>query len=129
MSNTAEPIAKAATDTAAKIGKSAEHMMQASKETLAKSNTATLAGLQELTKAYHALATKNAERISTSMKELSAVKTPTQFFELQRKLMTEGVEAAVTDGGHIARLTASVFTAAFEPVQKQFEALQSTQKN
>ena len=130
MSNaTVEPIGKAATDAAAKLGKSTEHMMQANQETLASSSTAALNGLQELTKAYQALATRNAERLTASIQELAAVKTPAQFFELQRKLMTEGIEAAVNDGGHIAKLTAAVFAGAFEPVQKQFEALQSNLKH
>jgi hypothetical protein len=34
------------------------------------------------------------------------------------------VQAAVTDSQNIAHLTAAVFTAAFEPVKKQIEAMQ-----
>jgi hypothetical protein len=54
------------------------------------------------------------------------VKGPTQFVELQQKLIKHGVEAAVSDSRHIAQLTTSVFTAAFEPVKKQIEAAQKT---
>jgi len=54
------------------------------------------------------------------------VKSPTEFFELQQKLIKDGVEAAVADSRHIAELTTAVFTAAFEPVKKQIEAVQKT---
>ena len=54
------------------------------------------------------------------------MKSPTQFVELQQKLIKDGVEAAVSDSRHIAQLTTSVFTAAFEPVKKQIEAAQKT---
>ena len=40
--------------------------------------------------------------------------------------LKEGVEAAVSDSRHIAQLTTTVFTAAFEPVKKQIEAVQKT---
>ena len=54
------------------------------------------------------------------------MKGPTQFVELQQKLIKDGVEAAISDGRHIAQLTTSVFTAAFEPVKKQIEAAHKT---
>jgi hypothetical protein len=49
-----------------------------------------------------------------------------EFMQLQQKLIKEGVEAAVSDGHHIAQLTTAVFTAAFEPVKKKIEAMQRT---
>ena len=52
------------------------------------------------------------------------MKSPVEFTELQQKLIKEGVEAAVSDGRHIAQLTSAVFTSAFEPVKKQIEAVQ-----
>ena len=79
-----------------------------------------------MTKAYQELATKNAKNLTAAIQALSAVKSPTQFVELQQKLIKDGVEAAVSDSRHIAQLTTSVFTAAFEPVKKQIEAVQKT---
>ena len=43
---------------------------------------------------------------------------------IQQKLIKDGVQAAVADSQNIAHLTAAVFTAAFEPVKKQIEAMQ-----
>ena len=93
---------------------------------LTDSGYASRAAVQELTKAYQELATKNAKTLTAAIQELSAVRGPTRFVELQQKLIKDGVEAAVSDSRHIAQLTASVFTAAFEPVKKQIEAAQKT---
>lgn len=91
-------------------------------DSLTQSGNAAIAGFQELAKAYQALATKNAEKLTASIQALSSVKSPTEFVELQQKLLKEAVEAAVADGREIAELTTSIFTTAFEPVKKQVEA-------
>jgi phasin family protein len=100
--------------------------MKGSTTALTESGNASRAGVQELTKAYQELATLNAKNLTAPIQELSAVRGPTQFVELQQKLIKDGVEAAVSDSRHIAQLTTSVFTAAFEPVKKQIEAAQKT---
>ena len=41
------------------------------------------------------MATKNAKNLTAAVQALSAVKSPTEFFELQQKLIKDGVEAAV----------------------------------
>ena len=60
------------------------------------------------------------------MQALASVKSPTEFIELQKRLIKEGVDAAVSDSQHIAQLTTAVFTAAFEPVKKRIEAVQKS---
>lgn len=99
---------------------------KANAEALTKCGSAAIAGYQELAKAYQALATKNAEKLTASIQSLAAVKTPAEFIELQQKLVKEGVEAAVADSRNIAELTQSVFTQAFEPVKAQVETLQKS---
>jgi phasin family protein len=123
------PATKANSDALTKGAKTVEHIANINTETVTKSGNAAIAGFQELAKAYQELATKNAGRLTASLQALAQVKTPTEFVELQRKLIAEGVEAAVSDGSHIAKLTAAVFAASFEPVQKQVEALQNTVKH
>ena len=78
---------------------------KATTETLTKNSAAALAGFQELTKAYQALAAKNVEKLTTSIHALAAVKTPTEFVQLQ-----QSVEAAVTESKTLAELTFSIFT-------------------
>src|SRR5208337_401969 len=93
---------------------------------IAEASAASIAAAQELTKAYQELATKNVKNLTAALQALSAVKNPAEFIELQQKLIKDGVEAAVSDSRHIAQLTTAVFTAAFEPVKKQIEAVQKT---
>jgi len=85
---------------------------------------AVVTGLQNLMQAYQAMARRNGEKLAASMQALAAVKTPTEFIELQRKLLAESVAAAVSDSAAIGKLTATAFTVAFEPVRKQIEKLQ-----
>jgi phasin family protein len=125
-SHAAEQITKASTDALAKTGQVTQQIVKGHTEALTKSGNAAMAGFQELAKAYQSLATKNAEKLTASMKAMAGAKTPVEFVELQHKLASEGVEDAVSDYRHIAKLTAAIFTAAFEPVKKQVEALQST---
>jgi phasin family protein len=78
-----------------------------------------------LTKAYQELTTKNVRNVTAAMQALAGVKSPTDFIELQQRLIKEGVETAVGDSQRIAQLTTTVFTAAFEPVKKRIEAVQN----
>jgi len=82
------------------------------------------AAFQELTQAYQELATRNVENLQSAIKALIAVKSPSQFIEVEQRLITEGVQAAVSDSQNIAKLTAAVFTAAFEPVKQHIQSLQ-----
>ena len=123
---TIEKIVKTNADALTKSGQAAETIMKGSTEALTESGNASRTAVQELTKAYQELATKNAKNLTAAIQALSAVKSPAQFVELQQKLIKDGVEAAVSDSQHIAELTTAVFTAAFEPVKKQIEAVQKT---
>jgi phasin family protein len=123
---TIEKIAKTNADALTKSGQAAEAIMKGRTEALTESGNASRTAVQELAKAYQELATKNAKNLTAAIQALSAAKSPVQFVELQQKLIKDGVEAAVSDSRHIAQLTTSVFTAAFEPVKKQIEAAQKT---
>src|SRR5271154_2236505 len=122
----AEQIVEAATEALTQSGEAAEKIMKGNAEALTESGNASRAAVQELTRAYQELATKNAKNLTIAMQSLAAVKGPAEFIELQQRLIKEGVEAAVSDSQHIAQLTTAVFTAAFEPVKKQIEAVQRT---
>jgi len=124
----AEQIAEATAEALTKGGEAAEKIIKDNAEAVTESGTASRAAVQELTAAYQELATKNIKNLTAAMQALAAVKSPTEFFELQQRLIKEGVEAAVSDSRNIAQLTAAVFTAAFEPVKKQVEALQKTSR-
>jgi phasin family protein len=122
----AEQITEASAEALTKGGEAAEKIVKVNAEALTESGNSTRAAIQELTRAYQELASKNAKNLTAAMQALAAVKTPAEFIELQQRLIKEGVEAAVSDSQHIAQLTTAVFTAAFEPVKKQIEAVQKS---
>jgi hypothetical protein len=123
---TSEQIVEASAEALTKSGEAAEKIMKGNAEALADSGNASRAAIQELTKAYQELAAKNGKNLTAAMQALAAVKSQAEFIELQQRLIKEGVEAAVRDSQHIAQLTTAVFTAAFEPVKKQIEAVQKS---
>ena len=106
-----------------------EHSAKVNTAAFADSSNAATAAFQELTNAYHELATKNAGNLKSAIQALSAVKSPTEFMEVQQRLINHGVQSAVSDSQNIPQLTTAVFTAAFEPVKKQIEAVQKTMKH
>ena len=122
----AEQFVEASSEALTESGEAAEKIVQGNAETLTESGNASRAAVQELTGAYQELATKNARNLTVAMQALAAVKSPTEFMELQQRLIKDGFETAVGDSGHIVQLTTAVFTAAFEPVKKQIEAVQKT---
>jgi phasin family protein len=124
--STSQKIANNNADPLIKSGRATESMLRGQTEALTESGNASKTAVQELTKAYQDLATKNAKNLTVAIQRLSAAKNPVEFIELQQKLIKEGVEAAVSDYRHIAQLTSAVFTAAFEPVKMQIEAAQKT---
>jgi phasin family protein len=122
----AEQIAEATSEALTKGSEVAEKIVKGNAEALTESGNASRAAIQELTKAYQELASKNVKNLTGAVHALAAAKSPAEFMELQQRLIKEGVEAAVSDSQHIAQLTTAVFTAAFEPVKRQIEAVQKT---
>ena len=120
-----QPSEKIAETSAEALTKS-EKITKENADALTESGTASRTAAQELTRAYQELATKNAKNLTAAMQALAAVRSPAEFIELQRRLIKEGVEAAVSDSQHIAQLTTAVFTTAFEPVKKRIEAVQKS---
>lgn len=87
---------------------------------MSKGGAIAMDGFQELAKAYQDLAARNVEKLGDALREISSVKTPVEFFEVQQRLIKESFDAALSDSRAIAELTASVFSTAAEPMQKRF---------
>ena len=100
---TVEPIAKANADALTKSGLAAEKIVKGNADALTDSGNASSAAFQELTKAYQELAAKNAKNLTAAIQALTAVKKPTEFIELQQRLIKDGVDAAVRDSQNIAQ--------------------------
>ena len=113
------------TEALARSGEAANEMIKDNADALTESGNASRAAVQELTKAYQELATKNVRNLTAAMQALVGVKSPAEYIELQQRLIKEGVETTVGDSQRIAQLTTAVFTAAFEPVKKRIVAVQN----
>jgi len=99
-----------------------DDLTKSSAETLTKIGSESAAAAQELTKAYQDVATRHFKNAMSALQALAAVKSPTAFLELQQKLIKDGMEDAMKDGQHIAKLTTAVFAAALEPVKQHLAA-------
>ena len=126
---TSERAFKAATDTLTDGANSAERIVKGNASALAESGNASSAAFQELAKAYQELAIRNIANLTSAIRAFSTVKDSAEFLELQQRLIKDGIESATSDCQHIAQLTMAMFTAAFEPMKKQIEAVQKTARN
>ena len=126
---TAKQTVEGNADALAKSGRAAEKIVKGNADAMIESGNASRTAIQELTKAYQELATKNAKNLTAAVQALAAVKSPAEYIELQQRLIKEGVEAAVSDSRHITQLTTAVFTTAFEPIKKRIESAQNTMQS
>jgi phasin family protein len=113
------------TEALAKSGEAANEMIKGNADALTESGDGSRAAVQELTKAYQELTTKNVRNLTAAMQALAGVKSPAEYVALQQRLIKEGVETAVGDSQRITQLATAVFTAAFEPVMKRIQAVQN----
>jgi phasin family protein len=111
-----------------KGAQTAQNLVKDGANALSESGKGSAAAVVDLTKAYQELAARNIKKLTEAVATLAAAKSPTEFFELQQKLIKDNVESAVNDTRHISELTTAIFTAAFEPVKKQIEAAQNANK-
>jgi len=118
-------VQNSTTEALARSGEAANEIMKGNADALGESGVASRAAMQELFTAYQELTTKNARNMTAAMQALAAAKSPTEFIELQQRLIKEGVETAVGDSQRIVQLTSAMFTAPFEPVKKRIEAVQN----
>jgi phasin family protein len=117
----AEQFAEASAEVLSKSSEAADKAARDTAAALTENGNASRAAIQELTRAYQELATKNVNKLTAAMRALATVKSPAEFIDTQQRLIKEGVETAVSDSQRIAQLSTAVFTAAFEPTKKQAE--------
>ena len=136
---TAERIAEANAEALTKNGQAAETFMKGAADAevgnvsratvaLTEGSKASRTAVGVQTKAYQELAAKNVSNLTAAMQVLAAMKSPTEYIELQKQLIKDWVETAVKDSQHIAQLTTAVFTAALEPMKKQIESVQKSKR-
>jgi hypothetical protein len=86
--HTSEQIVQdSTTEALARSGEAANEIMKVNADALAETGNASRAAVQELTKAYQELTTKNVRNLTAAMQALAAVKSPTEYIELQQRLI------------------------------------------
>ncbi len=110
----------------------AEKMTNVAKQNVdavGKSGDAAVAGLGTIGKSYQEMVTRTIEHVTASIKALSSVKTPEEFFEVQQRQIKEGFELAFANSRTMFGLTSSAYGNAVAPLQKQAKEIQNDLKS
>lgn len=85
-------------------------------EALVESTKILAAGLQDMGKAYVAESKTALEALTADVKELAAVKSPTDFFKLQGEILRRSFDAAVATGSKNSETLVKLAGDAFAPL-------------
>lgn len=77
-------------------------------------------GMKSMSEAYVAETKSAYETMTADIKELSAVKSPTEFFELQSKLLRKNFDAAVASSSKKSEAVLKLANEAFQPLSTRF---------
>ena len=88
-------------------------------EALVESGKIIATGLQDLGKDYVAEGKTALETVQADFKELTAVKTPADFFKLQGEMLRRNFDAAVASGSKYSEKTVKLAGEAFAPIQNR----------
>ena len=92
---------------------------KANVEALVESGKVLAAGMQDMGKDYVAGAKTAFETVQADIKDLSAVKTPADFFKLQGEIMRRNFDAAVASGSKHSEKAVKIAGEAFAPIQNR----------
>ena len=108
--------AKAAYDKGAELAAEATEFAKGNVEALVESGKIYAAGVQELSKGYVEEAKSAYETFTADLKELAAVKSPAELFQLQAKLARRNFDALVAYGSKNADAVTKLASEAFAPI-------------
>jgi phasin family protein len=108
--------AKAAYDTSAEIAAEATEFAKGNAEALVESGKIYAAGVQNLGKAYAEEAKSAYETFTADLKEVAAVKSPAELFQLQSKFARRNFDAWVAFGSRHTDAAIKLTNEAFAPL-------------
>lgn len=88
-----------------------------------KSSSLAVKGIEELTKAYTALANQQIEQTVAATKALTAIKSPTEFQTVYSTLAKTSLESLVAEGKKLQELTSTVVTNSAAPINARIQAV------
>ena len=115
----AQERAKAAFEKSQALFGDAGEFTKGNVEALVESGKILATGLQGLGKDYVAEGKTAFETVQADIKDLSAVKTPADFFKLQGEIMRRNFDAAVASGSKHSEKAVKIAGEAFAPIQNR----------
>ena len=79
-------------------------------------------GAQEIGKTNMEFAKKNFEEVQVAVKELTSVKSPTDFVKLQGELVRKGFDTAVAQGSKNTEAMVKLASEMFQPISNRIAA-------
>jgi len=94
---------------------------QESIDSLVRVNTAATKGFETLAKHFVELTTKSFEDAVAASKKIAAVKSPTEFMQVQTKLIQDSFESMVGETKKVSDITTTIFKDVSAPLAAQFK--------
>ena len=79
-------------------------------------------GAQEISKTNMEFAKKNFQEVQVAVKELTSVKSPTEFVKLQGELARKGFDTAVAQGSKNTEAMVKLASEMFQPISNRIAA-------
>ena len=118
-------VREKATDVAEKGKKFAAEAVEFNKanvEAIVEAGKIVAKGAQEMGKTNMEFAKKNFEEVQVAVKELTAVKSPTDFVKLQSELARKGFDTAVAQGSKNTEAMVKLVSEMFQPISNRIAA-------
>lgn len=115
----AQDRAKAAYEKGTALASEAGEFNKGNLEALVEAGKIFSAGLQELARDYAAEGKSAFETMTADVKELAAVKSPTDFFKLQGEILRRNFDAAVATGSKNSEAVLKLANDSFAPISSR----------
>ena len=103
-----------------KLAADATEFNKANLEAMVAAGKIVATGAQELGKTNVEYAKKNFEELQAAVKEVTAVKSPTDFVKLQGELARKGFDTAVAQGSKNTEALVKLANDMFQPISNRF---------
>jgi phasin family protein len=114
--------ATVAADKGKKFAAEAVEFNKANVEAMVEAGKIVAKGAQEMGKTNMDFAKKNFEEVQVAVKELTAVKSPTDFVKLQGELARKGFDTAVAQGSKNTEAMVKLVSEMFQPISNRIAA-------
>lgn len=111
-----------AADKGKKFAAEAVEFNKANVEAMVEAGKIVAKGAQEMGKTNMEYANKNFEEVQVAVKELTAVKSPTDFVKLQGELARKGFDTAVAQGSKNTEAMVKLVSEMFQPISNRIAA-------